>query len=97
MATDWPETSDAASVRTEAQRRMPAGNFLVPRGMGEAQGKKVVTPALRLGDRGAAGVRLRSGHRRREWTRFSEQEFVKENWRTSHCGHEQAGDGNRHI
>ena len=28
MATDRPETSDAASFRTAAQRRMPVGNFL---------------------------------------------------------------------
>ena len=54
MATERPETIDAASFRTEAQRRMPAGNFLglreewanrgpraVFRAGWKAQGKKV--------------------------------------------------------
>jgi len=42
MATERPETIDAASAcGPKRSGGCQAGNFLVSRGMGEAQGKKV--------------------------------------------------------
>ena len=55
MAIKRPQAIDAAPVRAGAQRSDGrAATFLYPRGMGEAQGKKVAASPLRQGDRGAA-------------------------------------------
>jgi hypothetical protein len=55
MAIKRPQAIDAAPVRAGAQRSDGrAATFLSPRGMGEAQGKKVAASPLRQGDRGAA-------------------------------------------
>ena len=55
MAIEGPGAiDDALACEPEHSGGWRAGGFLVSRGMGAAQGKKVARPPLRQGDRGAA-------------------------------------------
>src|SRR5581483_8788451 len=58
MAIGWPEAIDAAPARRpERSGGWLPGDFLVSRGMGAAQGKKVDRRHCGIGDRGEAGLR----------------------------------------
>ena len=64
MAIDRPEATDATPVRAEAERRTARHDFLASRGMGAAQGKKVVTRRCGLGGRGDSLPSAKSRNRR---------------------------------
>src|SRR5579871_6656704 len=85
MAIDRPEAIDAAPARRpERSGGWRPGDFLVSRGMGAAQGKKVDRRHCGIGDRGEAGLRPDQPIEEAAWSARS-AERIRENRATPSC------------
>ena len=80
-------------LRAAATRRTQAGEFLVSRGMGAAQGKKLARRRCGIGDRGAAGLRPDQAIEEAVWERRHQTATKQENWRPSFTGRNLAALG----
>ena len=85
MAIDRPETIDAASAcGPKRSGGCQAGDFLALRGMAaQPPGEESRTTALRLVDRGVAGLRPDQAINETEWCALPGTEKPKEDWRSS--------------
>ena len=84
MAIERPKAIDDAPAWGPQQREgRQAGEFLVSRGMGAAQGKKLARRRCGIGDRGAAGLRPDQAIEGAVWERRDQTVTEQENWRPS--------------
>ena len=83
MAIGWPEAVDAAPARRpERSGGWQPKDFLVSRGMGVAQGKKVDRRHCGIGDRGEAGLRPDQPIKEAAWSARSDREGPRRIWRS---------------
>ncbi len=91
MAIERPKAIDDAPACGPQQREgRQAGEFLVSRGMGAAQGKKLARRRCGIGDRGAAGLRPDQAIEEAVWERRHQTATKQENWRPSFTGRNSA-------
>ena len=91
MAIERPKASDDAPACGPQQREgRQAGEFLVSRGMGAAQGKKLARRRCGIGDRGAAGLRPDQAIEEATWERRDQTATKQEHWRPSFTGRNSA-------
>jgi hypothetical protein len=99
MAIDRPETIDAASAcGPKRSGGCQAGDFHASRGMAaQPPGEESRTTALRLVDRGVAGLRPDQAINETEWCALPGTEKPKEDWRSSSARPQTRQRANRSL